>query len=578
MVSLIERPFVGLMAHGAVLSAIRRFQPTIGYASVRTRCPQGQSSGVRLSIKLRVAWALIGVALAHGAAASAAVRTQQGLVQGVEQRDLTVYKGLPFAAPPIGEWRWRPPQPPRSWSGVLEANAFKPRCMQVGSSGPGSAADEPMSEDCLYLNIWSPEKAAGAHLPVMLWIYGGGFQNGAGSYPYQLGDQLARKGVVVVTFNYRLGTLGFLALAELSAESGHHASGNYGLMDMIAALQWVKSNIAAFGGDPDNVTIFGVSAGSWAVSMLMASPLAHGLFQRAIGESGASFKPPNGNRDLPQAKGRLGEAEQYGKALEARLGARSLAELRALPAAKVIAAGPAFSIIDGYVLPDQTYTVFDEGKQNDVPLLVGHTSGEGDMTANVGSAQAYVHALREQAGPLAERLLALFPARSQAEAAASQRRFETEYSFAWEAWIWGRLQSRTGRSRVFEYDFDHRPPYPDEEPYKSWGVPHMAELFYLFQHYAPDWTWTPTDYRVADLMSRYWVNFARSGDPNGPGLPRWQPFDEAHQRVMHMGDSFAMSDLPHRQALEAIDELVGLLRMRDATARAAGHDRRAPHQ
>jgi para-nitrobenzyl esterase len=517
-------------------------------------------------MKLRAIFLLVGAASVHGASGSALVHTQQGLVQGVEQRGITVYEGLPFAAPPVGQLRWRAPQPPKSWTGVLEANAFKLRCTQVGSSGPGSADDEPMSEDCLYLNIWSPEKAPGEHLPVMLWIYGGGFQNGAGSYPYQLGDQLARKGAVVVTINYRLGALGFLALPELTAESRHHASGNYGLLDMIAALQWVKSNIAAFGGDPDNVTIFGVSAGSWAVSMLMASPLAHGLFQRAIGESGATFKPPNGNRDRPQAKGRLKEAEQYGQTLEAKLGAHSLAELRALPAAQVIAAGPAFAIIDGYVRPAQTYAIFAAGKQNDVPLLVGHNSGEGDMTANVGSAQQYVRAVREQAGPLADRLLALFPAHSEAEAAKSQRRFETEYSFAWEAWTWGRLQSRTGRSKVFEYDFDHRPPYPDEEPYRSWGVPHMAELFYIFQHYAPDWTWTATDRRVADLLSSYWVNFARSGDPNGPGLPRWQPFDEAHQRVMHMGDPFAMSDLPDRPQLAAIDDFVRLLRARDAGA------------
>lgn len=524
---------------------------------------------------------LMSIASAHAVAGSAPVRTQQGLVQGVEQRGLTVYEGLPFAAPPIGEWRWRPPQPPKPWTGVLQATAFKPRCMQVGASDPGSADDEPMNEDCLYLNIWSlarrsPDgqaqthgsrrKAPGTHLPVMLWIYGGGFQNGSGSYPYQWGDELARQGAVVVTINYRLGTLGFLALPELTAESAHRSSGNYGLMDMIAALQWLRSNIAAFGGDPDNITIFGVSAGSWAVSMLMASPLAHGLFQRAIGESGATFKPPNGNRDLPQAKGRLREAEQYGRTLEAKLGAHSLAELRALPAAQVIAVGPAFSIIDGYVRPASTYAIFAAGRQNDVPLLVGHTSGEGDMTANVGSAQQYVQAVHDQAGPLADRLLALFPAHSQAEAARSQRRFETEYSFAWEAWTWGRLQSRTGRSPVFEYDFDHRPPYPDAEPYKSWGVPHMAELFYVFRHYAPDWAWTATDRRVADLMSRYWVNFARSGDPNGPGLPRWQAFDEAHQRVLHMGDSFAMRDLPDRRELEVMDDFVSILRARDTGA------------
>jgi para-nitrobenzyl esterase len=202
--------------------------------------------GQWLSIPLRTIFLLLSVAAVQGAAGAALVHTQQGLVRGVEQGDITVYEGLPFAAPPVGPLRWRPPQAPKPWTGIREANAFKLRCMQVGSSGPGSADDEAMSEDCLYLNIWSPGKA-GAHLPVMLWIYGGGFQNGAGSYPFQLGDRLARKGAVVVTINYRLGALGFLALPELTAESGQHASGNYGLMDMIAALQWLKSNIAAFG-------------------------------------------------------------------------------------------------------------------------------------------------------------------------------------------------------------------------------------------------------------------------------------------------------------------------------------------
>jgi para-nitrobenzyl esterase len=509
-------------------------------------------------VRSSVLWAsvlLLGVA-ACSRNWTAPVRTEHGVLRGVAEGGISVYKGVPFAAPPVRELRWRPPQPTKSWSGTFEATTFRPRCTQPGNDPPFATAADPVSEDCLYLNIWSPAKSPGEKLPVMVWIYGGSFLNGSGAYPFYFGDNLAKKGVVVVTFNYRLGTLGFLALPELSAESSHHASGNYGLMDMIAALRWIKANIAAFGGDPANVTIFGQSAGAWAVSLLMASPLADGLFERAIGESGGTFKPPNAPGGLSELKA----AERDGQLLATKLHARSLSELRSLPAKSVIASGEAGVIIDGYVIPEDTYSTFLAGRQSHVPLLIGSTANEGDDLVRPVPAPEYIKTIEAQTGPGAERILSAYPAHDDREAAASQRWLRTDYFFGWEAWTWARLQAKTGESPVFAYYFLHRPAYPQEPPYSSWGVPHTAELFYVFQHFEQTWKWTEADRRLGEVVSSYWVNFARTGNPNGPGLPLWQPFDSREARFLYIDGSFAMGDVPRRAEVELIDDFVGPLR------------------
>jgi para-nitrobenzyl esterase len=454
------------------------------------------------------------------------IRTEQGLLRGVQEGGLAVYKGIPFAAPPLGELRWRAPQPAKPWSGTFEARTFQARCTQSENDYPFATAADPMSEDCLYLNVWSPAKSTHDKLPVMVWIYGGSFLSGSGAYPFYFGDNLAKKGVVVITFNYRLGSLGFLALPELSAESGHRTSGDYGLMDMIAALRWVKANVAAFGGDPSNVTVFGQSAGAWSVSLLMASPLGQGLFERAIGESGGTFKSPQAPGGLRELKA----AEQNGQALVGKLHARSLSQLRSLSAKSVIAAGDAGPIIDGYVIPRDTYSTFLAGQQSRVPLLVGSTVNEGDDLVQPVSAREHIAIIRGQAGAMAERFLSIYPAHDDTEAAASQRRFRTDYFFGWENWTWARLQARTSNSPVFAYSFAHRPAYPQQPPFSSWGVPHGAELFYVFQHFEPSWKWTDSDRRLGELVASYWVNFARTGDPNGPHLPGWERFDSRKER------------------------------------------------
>ena len=315
---------------------------------------------------MRNGWKFTCVLVAAVQLASVAVGqqvvTESGAISGVLANGLRVYKGIPFAAPPVGDLRWRPPAPATSWTGTRRADAFAPACIQVGVSMPGETPPA-VSEDCLYLNIWTPAKTAHEHLPVIVWIYGGGYINGSAAMPLYWGDRLAQKGVIVVTIAYRLGPLGFLALPELTRESPHHSSGNYGLMDQIAALEWIQRNIAAFGGDPKCVTIAGQSSGSISVSILMASPPAKGLFQRAIGESGGLFEP------LQLApKYVLANAEHDGEKYAVSLGAASLQQLRQLPASQLTgnAGGIVHPVIEPYVLPLSPYEAFASGQQNDV--------------------------------------------------------------------------------------------------------------------------------------------------------------------------------------------------------------------
>ncbi|HZA35327.1 MAG TPA: carboxylesterase family protein, partial [Vicinamibacterales bacterium] len=368
-----------------------------------------------------------------GDVAAAQVKTQSGPVEGTESGDgrIRVFRGIPFAAPPVGELRWQAPRPVAPWQEVRKATAFGNRCMQAPIFSDMIFRDE-VSEDCLYLNVWTPARAATERLPVMVWIYGGGFQAGSASEPRQDGEKLAGTGVVVVSFNYRLGVFGFLAHPELTRESGHNASGNYGLLDQIAALQWVKTNIAAFGGDPGRVTIFGESAGSFAVSALMASPPAQGLFHRAIGESGAFFNTGSG----ALAPGTLAASEASGVTFAQSIGAPSLAALRAKPAADVLQAaakGPGrwfAPMIDGFVLPRNVPAIYADGKQSHVPLLAGWNADEVRssviLAKEQATAAAFVERTRKQFGADADALLKAYPAGSDAEALESAASLGTD--------------------------------------------------------------------------------------------------------------------------------------------------------
>jgi para-nitrobenzyl esterase len=459
------------------------------------------------------------------------VEVRQGALQGSEADGIRHFFGIPFATPPVGELRWQAPQAPAAWSGDRDASTFGPMCEQARRPAKGRAASIPMSEDCLTLNVWAPE-AKGEALPVMVWIHGGGFMFGSGREPTFDGAQLARKGVVLVTINYRLGALGFMAHPELSAEAPYRASGNYGILDQIAALKWVRHNIAAFGGDPHNVTIFGESAGSTAISILQASPLAAGLFDKAIGESTSQFDPDGGligRKDMHQA-------EEYGKAFADKLGARSLAAMRALPPERILA-DPTFfwpTERDGYALPDIVFNIFAQGRQNDVPTLVGSNSDE-------GSTIKMEWVKRAEADPGAyDRIYG---------AADDKLRQSATDAVEWQMRTWARLQARTGRSKAWLYWFDR--PWPGE-PEK--GAFHGSEIVYVFKNLdTQDQPWTNDDRRVSELMSDYWVNFARTGNPNGTGLPQWPSYSADDAKLMRLAPDAGVISTPRPEAQAFLD-------------------------
>jgi para-nitrobenzyl esterase len=487
------------------------------------------------------------------------VRTQGGLVQGTAEDGIAVYEGIPFAAPPLGDLRWRAPQPSAPWTGVKQADKFAPACMQTPIVIPAlGLTSYPVDEDCLYLNIWTPARSPKDRLPVMVWIYGGGFTIGSTSLATYDGANLAKKGVVLVSIAYRVGQFGFLAHPELTAEQGGH-SGNYGLLDQIAGLQWIKRNIAAFGGSPNRVTIFGESAGGLSVSMLAASPLAKGLFQGAISESGGSFAPARSANEGGEQMLSLATAERNGVAFLSKLGASSIADARKLSAEAImknvrpgLGGGP-WPDFDGYVLTGDQYKLYEAGKYNDTPILVGTNADEGALFVPTITAAAYEANVRSGYGEYADKILAVYPTGTDAVALRSARDLARDTTFAWHTWAWARLQSRTGKGKAYVYYFSHRPPYPDLPQFKSWGASHGSEMSYVFGNFTGGATPSTEDKAVADQVSSYWVNFAKTGDPNGPAVPAWPVFTDASQQVMNLNDPSKAIPVPNLEKLQMLE-------------------------
>jgi len=503
--------------------------------------------------------AVLALATSLDAQISGPVRTQAGMVQGTVDDGLAIYKGIPFAAPPLGDLRWRPPQPPAPWTGVRNADKFALGCMQIPLVLPALGIESfPVSEDCLYLNVWTPAKSPKDHLAVMVWIYGGGFTTGGTSIPLYDGTNLARKGVVVVSVAYRVGPFGFFAHPELTTEQGGH-SGNYGLMDQIAGLAWVKNNIAAFGGDAHRVTIFGESAGGISVSMLAASPLAKGLFTGAISESGGNFAPARPGSEGGENMLSLPTAERNGAAFLSKIGAGSIAEARKMPTETIMkGVGPGLGgfwpDFDGRVLLGDQYKLYEELRYNDTPVLVGTNSDEGALFIPTVTAIAYQASVRAGYGEYADKILALYPGGSDAEALRSARDLFRDTAFAWPTWTWARLQAKTGKKgKVFVYYFSHRPPYPDQPTFKSWGASHGGEIQYVFENFAKTMPASNDDKAVADQLSSYWANFAKTGDPNGAGLPSWPAFTDASQQVMNLDDPSEAIPVPNLDKLKVLD-------------------------
>ncbi len=457
------------------------------------------------------------------------VKTRSGVVEGKVDGAVHIFLGIPYAAPPVGNLRWKAPVPVAKWSYVRKATEFGSHCLQGNIYGDMTFRDPGGSEDCLTLNIWVP---AGKNLPVMVWIYGGGFVAGSTSEARQDGIHLAQQGVIVVSMNYRLGVFGFLVHPELAKESGHNSAGNYGLLDQLEALKWVHENIASFGGDPGNVTIFGESAGSFSVSTQMASPLAKGLFQRAIGESGGAFSRSGLSFDPMSAR-----ADKDAKLVRDKLGVSSLADLRAVSAEKLLDTfgkpGPdAFDFgpdVDGYFLPESVPAIFAAGRQNDVPLLAGWNHDEGSFEVTFApqkpTAESFKADAQKDFGDKADQFLKLYPTDTPERVRRSAVDYAGDRFIAVSTWEWIEAQSKSGKQPVYRYRFDMTPS-PKDPNTPRLGAYHSAEIEYVFGQLdsKTDVTWTPADRQVSQEMQKYWSNFAKSGNPNGAGLPRWPPY------------------------------------------------------
>ena len=479
--------------------------------------------------------------------------------------DLAIYKAIPYAAPPVGDLRWKAPQPAKPWSGVLKAEEFGPWPPQP-SRRDGSHPK--MSEDCLYLGIATPATSANDRLPVMVWIHGGGFQTE--HYGGDLWTCLARRGVVVVSVEYRTGSLGFMAHPELTKESKDGHSGNYGLLDQIEALKWVQRNIANFGGDPTKVTIFGESAGAISCSILCASPLAKGLFRAAISQSGGSFAPwQDGNRTLVTNSSQKG-AEQQGLAFQKHLKKKSLKQLRQMDALALagdnVGFGGFWPCVDGYVITDDLFRNYERGDYNDVPVIIMTNSDEGVLFTGPVTAENYRKSVENVFGSFAGEALRLYPGNTDEEAYFSNGDTFRDMGFAWPSFAWASLQSKTGKSPVYAAYLAQPSTLSFAGNKKRRGVSHADDILYLNNAFLSQPDKFPAEAAVAEIIQQYWVNFAKTGNPNGKGLPYWPSFDKEKPTTMQFSNGASLITVPNRDQIEFIDRFYRF--QREETERA----------
>jgi len=508
---------------------------------------------------------IMAAALAGVAMAGEQVKIDSGKLEGAVNASgaVRIFRGVPFAAPPVGDLRWKAPQPVAHWTGVRNAQEFGPHCMQANVFGDIYPRDKVMSEDCLNLTVWAPANPATKRLPVYLWFYGGGFAAGASDEPRYDAESFARRGIVAVNANYRLGVFGFMAHPELTLESPHKASGNYGLLDQLAALEWVRRNIAAFGGDPHKITIGGESAGSLSVSALMASPLSRNLFQQAVGESGAFFGAVGG-----RGMASLAETEKQGVKFQESTGAKSLAELRAKSAEDLLSASKKMNngfgfwpMVDGYFLPASVESIFAEGKQSKVPLLAGWNADEVRMQVLMAkekpNTKTFPEQLRKQFKDKADAALKLYPAGTDEEAIRSAGDLASDNFIVYGTWKWIDAQTMTGKP-VYRFQFDRTVPIPAAMKgtgLKTLGSPHASEIEYVFDMLTSKRAhWQPEDQKVAETMNAYWANFIKSGNPNGAGLAEWPDFTKTHE-VMHLDTECKALPEQHRDRYEFLESL-----------------------
>ncbi len=474
---------------------------------------------------------------------------ESGLLTGIPGSNpgVQVYKGIPYAAPPVGALRWHAPQPSPSWEGVRKADTFGPGCIQnvAGSRPPWTEEfmhQGSVSEDCLYLNVWTAAADASERRPVLMYIHGGGFSEGSGSVAVYDGEKLATKGLVVVTVNYRLGVLGFLAHPELTAESGNSASGNFGLLDLVAALQWIKEHIASFGGNPNNVTIAGQSAGAMAVYLLTVAPPAKDLFHRVIVQSGPGGLASFGLSSTHTLARPLSEAEAGGAEFAKATGASSLQELRAMSVDELTATptsgggplrfGP---VMDGDFVPDSVPAIYARGTQHDVPMLMGFNADEPSAFPGYGRAtvESFREAAGERYGESAEAFLALYPTNTDEEAGHAQKTSQRDLA-AVALELLAAERAQTAKTDLYLYYFERGIPWPERPEF---GAFHTAEVPYFFNNLDMlNRPWETLDRGLADTMSSYWVHFATDGNPNGAKIPEWPAWNGQDMRFMRLGD------------------------------------------
>jgi para-nitrobenzyl esterase len=472
------------------------------------------------------------------------VKTNNGTIEGYENQGLRIFKGIPFAAPPLGELRWKAPQPVQNWDGVKKCTTFSASPMQANPtpfmcwSEEFLIPKEHISEDCLYLNVWTGAKSTKEKRPVLVYIYGGGFRSGGAACPIYDGEAIAKKGVVFVSINYRVGVFGFLAHPELSKESGHNASGNYALMDMISALQWVHENIEAFGGDAKNVTIAGQSAGAFAVNYLVASPLTKGLIHQAIAESGGSFYK-NPLRPDVDMKGAEEMGIKFAKSL-------SLSALRAKSSEEIQKSqgGLSSPIVDGYVMPEGIFEIFSQGKQNDIPTIVGWNEDD-RVSGPPVKAEIFKEQIRKRFGNHADDFFKVYPVETEEQSAQSQIALGRDELFGLQDYTWAKMQTKTGKSKAFIYNFNRK--LPAYTPETQFGAFHTGEVPYAYNNlHTVKRPWEAIDYKIADMMSSYWVNFAKTGNPNGKELPVWETYQSATEQVMIIDKLSGSKEFPSK--------------------------------
>lgn len=475
--------------------------------------------------------------------------TKNGILEGVYQSGIKVFKGIPFAEPPVGELRWKEPQPVRNWDGVRKAIQFGPNAMQLNVFGDMNFGTDQMSEDCLYLNVWTPAKSMKEKLPVLVYFHGGGLIGGSGSEPRYAGEPMARRGIVSITANYRLGIFGFFAHPDLTKESPNHASGNYGFLDQVAALRWIKDNISNFGGDPNRITIAGESAGSMSVSALMCSPLSKKLFEQAIGSSGSIMS-------TYKTIVSLSEAEKEGEDLVKANNCNSIAEMRNISGEKLVKQSPlgipTFSV-DGYFLPKPPVEIFANGEQAHIPLLAGWNSLEAPpMLFTLGQAptlENFSVVAKSTFGDKTDQVLKLYNITDEASFTANGTDLSSDMFIAYSTWKWCDIHKKTGGKQVYRYRYNHSRPamvssLGDKTAGLAGGVmdngkdaapklpviegaPHSADIEYAMGTLPTNrvFNWQPEDYFVSEIFQNYYINFIKTGNPNGLGLPEWNPFE-----------------------------------------------------